>query len=119
LRDVDGNDYIDLVMGFGANLFGHSPDFVTRALQEQLGRGIEIGPQSPLAGHVAAAICRLTGAERATFCNTGSEAVLAALRIARATTTRDKVVLFAGSYHGIFDEVLARPSAARTRAVPV
>jgi amino acid adenylation domain-containing protein len=120
LRDVDGNDYVDLVMGFGANLFGHSPDFVTRALQEQLGRGVEIGPQSPLAGHVAAAICRLTGAERATFCNTGSEAVLAALRIARATTNRDKVVLFAGSYHGIFDEVLVRPpTAARPQVVPI
>jgi amino acid adenylation domain-containing protein len=120
LHDVDGNEYIDLVMGFGVNLFGHSPDFVNQALQQQLGRGVEIGPQSPLAGRVATAICRLTGAERATFCNTGSEAVLAALRIARATTNRDKVVLFAGSYHGILDEVLVRaPSTARSQLVPI
>jgi len=120
LWDVDGHEYIDLTMGFGVNLFGHSPDFVTRAVEGQLRRGIEIGPQSPLAGDVAAQICRLTGADRATFCNTGSEAVLAALRIARTVTNRDKVAIFSGSYHGIFDEVLVRPATGgRTRPSPI
>ncbi len=120
LWDVDGHEYIDLTMGFGVNLFGHSPDFVTRAVEGQLKRGVEIGPQSPLAGDVAARICRLTGAERATFCNTGSEAVLAALRIARTVTNRDKIAIFAGSYHGIFDEVLVRAaSGGRTRPSPI
>ena len=110
LWDVDGNEYIDMTNGFGAILFGHSPPFVTSAIEAQLKQGMEIGPQSPLAGQVAELLCEMTGMERATFCNTGSEAVLAALRIARTVTGRDKVVTFSGDYHGIFDEVLVRPT---------
>ncbi len=109
LWDLDGNEYLDLLNGFGSILFGHSPDFLTQAVLEQLERGIEIGPQSALAGEVAQLFCELTGNERVGFANTGSEAVTAALRIARTVTGRDKVVMFEGSYHGIFDEVLARP----------
>ncbi len=108
LWDLDGNEYVDLLNGFGSVLFGHSPDFVTAAVQEQLARGIEVGPQSPLAGEVAKRFCALTGNERVAFANTGSEAVAGALRIARTVTGRDKVVMFEGSYHGIFDEVVAR-----------
>ena len=110
--DVDGNEYVDLVMGFGVNLFGHNPEFVTEALSSQLARGLHIGPQSHLAGRVAEGICELTGAERVAFCNTGSEAVMAALRLARTVTGRSKIVIFAGSYHGISDGVLARPRSA-------
>ncbi|HEY7164837.1 MAG TPA: aminotransferase class III-fold pyridoxal phosphate-dependent enzyme, partial [Candidatus Binatia bacterium] len=109
LWDIDGNQYIDMMMGFGPALFGHSPDFLIRALEDQLKSGIEIGPQSPIVGEVARMVCEFTGMERATFCNTGSEAVLAALRIARTVTGRSKIAVFAGSYHGIFDEVLVRP----------
>lgn len=108
--DVDGNEYVDVTMGFGANYLGHSPDFVMAALEEQMKRGVEIGPQSPLAGENARLICELTGMERATFCNTGSEAVMAALRVARTVTGRDRFVFFRGDYHGVFDEVLARPA---------
>jgi len=108
LWDVDGNEYIDLAMGFGVNLFGHSPSFITDALQEQLRNGIHLGPQSNLAGPVAELICELTGMERVIFCNSGTEAVMAALRIARTVTGRNKVALFAGSYHGSFDGTLAR-----------
>ncbi|MDB6017608.1 MAG: amino acid adenylation protein [Pedosphaera sp.] len=106
--DVDGNEYVDFTMGYGIHLFGHSPKFVTEALAAQLKQGIQIGPQSPLAGEVAAALCSFTGLERVTFCNTGSESVLAALRAARTVTGRNRVALFAGSYHGINDEVLVR-----------
>jgi amino acid adenylation domain-containing protein len=106
--DVDGNEYVDMLMGFGLNLFGHSPDFVTEAVSEQLAKGVEIGPQSPLAGEVARLIAEFTGMDRVTFCNTGSEAVMAAMRLARTVTGRDKVALFAGAYHGTFDEVLVR-----------
>ena len=64
LWDVDGNEYVDLIMGFGSVLLGHSPEFVTRALEEQINKGIEIGPQSPLAGEVAQSVCEFTGTER-------------------------------------------------------
>ena len=110
LWDVDGNEYIDLLNGFGASLFGHSPAFVGEALARQLKQGVEIGPQSPLAGPVARMICEFTGLERATFCNTGSEAVMAAMRLARTVTGRSLIVSFLGDYHGTFDEVLVRPN---------
>ena len=119
--DVDGNEYIDLTMGFGVNLFGHSPAFITAALQEQLRQGIHIGPQSPLTGQVAQLISELTGMERVTFCNTGSEAVMTALRLARTATRRTKFAVFAGAYHGNFDEVLFRAQAVdgTLQAVPI
>ncbi len=108
LWDIDGNEYIDLLNGFGPTAFGHLPEFVTEAVNRQLRDGIEIGPQTPLAGEVAELISELTGVERVTFCNTGSEAVMAALRVARTVTARKKIVLFAGAYHGTFDEVLVK-----------
>ena len=106
--DVDGNIYIDLLNGFGATAFGHEPDFVRDALIAQIDQGFELGPQTPLAGEVAKLLCDLTGNERMTFCNTGSEAVMAAMRIARTVTGRNRIVYFGGDYHGQFDEVLAR-----------
>ena len=107
--DIDGREYIDFTNGFGPIFFGHSPDFITEAVVRQLAEGIETGPQSPLAGEVAELFCELTGNERVAFANTGSEAVLAALRLARTVTGREKVVIFEGAYHGIFDEVVVRP----------
>lgn len=108
LWDLDGNEYIDILNGFGPIAFGHRPEFVTDAVARQLAKGMEIGPMTPLAGRVAELLCELTGLERATFCNTGSEAVMAALRLARTVTGRKKIVLFAGAYHGNFDEVLVK-----------
>lgn len=106
--DIDGNEYIDLTMGMGVNLFGHNPPFVKAALTEQLERGIQIGPQAELAGAVATAITQLTGMERVAFSNTGTEAVMTAIRLARAATGRSKIALFSGSYHGHFDGTLAQ-----------
>ena len=108
LWDVDGNEYIDILNGFGPIMLGHRPDFVEHAIEKQLREGFEIGPQTPLAGEVAEMFCDMTGNERMSFCNTGSEAVIAALRVARTVTGRSKAVLFAGAYHGMFDEVLVR-----------
>jgi amino acid adenylation domain-containing protein len=108
LWDVDGNEYVDMLNGFGVTLFGHAPEFVNEAVRSQLDNGYEIGPMSELAGRVAALICELTGNERVTFCNTGSEAVIGALRLARTVTGRNRVALFVGAYHGSFDEVLVR-----------
>ncbi len=119
--DIDGNEYVDVTLGFGANYFGHRPGFIVKALEAQMRKGFEIGPQSPLAGEVAYMLCGMTGMERATFCNTGSEAVMAAIRVSRTVTARDKIVYFTGSYHGMFDEVLGQkvPLAGRSDARPI
>ena len=107
--DINDNEYIDITMGFGSVIFGHSPDFVTNAIKEQLDKGMHIGPQSVLVGEVASLITELTGTERVCFANTGTEAVMTALRIARAATGRKKMAIFKGSYHGHFDGVLGMP----------
>ncbi|CAJ4575512.1 polyketide synthase peptide synthetase fusion protein [Burkholderia pseudomallei] len=106
-EDVDGNRYLDLSMGFGVHLFGHAPDFVTAALRESLSRGLRLGPQADRAGEAAAVIARLSGQDRVAFVNSGSEAVMVALRLARTVTGRERVVIFRGAYHGHFDGVLA------------
>jgi len=111
--DVDGNEYIDLTMGFGALLFGHTPDFVLDALQEQTKRGLRLGGHTAMTGEVAKLICELTGVERVAFCNSGTEAVMSALRLARTVTGRSKIALFEGCYHGTFDGVLVRGEASR------
>ncbi|MGA9379787.1 MAG: aspartate aminotransferase family protein, partial [Phormidium sp.] len=107
LWDVDGNEYIDITMGFGVLLFGHAPEFIKKALEKHEQQGLKIGPQSKIAGEVAQLICELTEMERVTFCNTGTEAIMTALRLARLTTGRKKIAIFSGSYHGHFDGVLA------------
>ncbi len=106
--DIDGNEYIDCLNGFGPIMLGHRPKFVEEAIEKQLHLGFEIGPQTLLAGEVAQALCEMTGNERATFCNTGSEAVMAAMRIARTVSGKNRVVFFSGDYHGMFDEVLVK-----------
>jgi len=106
LWDADGNEYIDFAMGFGVHLFGHGAPWLTQALQEQLQRGFSIGPQSDQAAEAARLLCELTGVERATFCGSGTEAVMTALRLARGRVRRPKVALFSGSYHGSSDGVL-------------
>ena len=108
LWDVDGNEYVDISMGFGTLLFGHSPSFAIAAIQQQSKQGILNGPQSRLCGQLAELICELTGAQRTAFCNDGTEAVMGALRIARSVTGRSKIAIFAGSYHGGSDGVLVK-----------
>ncbi|MHC5064994.1 MAG: aminotransferase class III-fold pyridoxal phosphate-dependent enzyme, partial [Planctomycetota bacterium] len=119
--DVDGNEYIDLIGGYGVNFFGHCPDFIIKAVEAQLRKTVAIGPQTPLAGEVAELISELTGMERVAFCNTGSEGVLAAIRTARTVTGRKRLACFAGHYHGIFDEVLVKGLNVRgnRRTVPI
>ena len=111
LWDIDGNEYIDVLNGFGSTMFGYQPDMLKEALYEQIEKGYELGPQHKLAGEVCKLVCDFTGLERAALCNTGSEAVMGTLRIARTVTGRSLVVVFAGSYHGIFDEVIVRGSS--------
>ncbi|MBE9230040.1 aminotransferase class III-fold pyridoxal phosphate-dependent enzyme, partial [Phormidium sp. LEGE 05292] len=106
--DVDGNEYIDMTMGQGVTLFGHKPRFIMEALEAQLKKGIHLNPRYELVGEVAQLFTELTGTERACFCNSGTEAVMAAIRIARAATGRSKIALFEGSYHGHSDGTLVR-----------
>jgi len=120
-HDIDGNDYVDIAMGFGVNLFGHRAPFLENAVEEQLRRGIHVGPQSDLAAEVAELVTELTGMQRVTFCNSGTEAVMTALRLVRAATGRSKVVMFSGSYHGHSDGTMAvsRRSGNEWRSVPM
>ncbi len=113
LWDADGNEYVDVVNGFGQTMFGHSPSFVTDAVKAQLDIGFAIGPQTPLAGEVAQSLAKMLQHERIAFCNTGSEAVMAAMRVARTVTGRNKIAFFGGDYHGQFDEVLAKGLSRR------
>ncbi|TVX93370.1 type I polyketide synthase [Paenibacillus agilis] len=110
LRDIDGNNIVDLTMGFGVNLLGHNPSFINQALTEELGRGMPLGPMGRLAGTVAEQISQLTGVERVAFYNSGTEANMVAVRIARASTGKKKIVTFAGSYHGTYDGLLGLSS---------
>jgi glutamate-1-semialdehyde-2,1-aminomutase len=106
--DVDGNEYVDFSMGYGVNLFGHNPPFIKDAIEEQLDRGIHLGLQLEIACEVAELICELTKMERVAFSNTGTEAVMTAIRLSRTATNRHKIALFSGSYHGHFDSVLVK-----------
>lgn len=108
LEDVDGNRYLDITMGFGVLLFGHEPDFVGDAVREHLSRGVQLGPRSVDTGEAAVLLSELTGMQRVAFANSGTEANSAAIRLARAATGRDKIVMFHGSYHGHADNVLGR-----------
>ncbi|MGF7081456.1 amino acid adenylation domain-containing protein [Mucilaginibacter sp. UYCu711] len=110
LWDIDGNEYIDVLNGFGSNFLGYQPEFIKNALNDQLEQGYEVGPQHELAGQVCKLVCEFTDFDRAALCNTGSEAVLGTMRIARTVTGRSLIVAFSNSYHGIMDEVLVRSS---------
>src|SRR4051794_6537756 len=117
--DVDGNEYIDMTMGFGVNLFGHGEPFIQQALEAQLASGIELGTRSELVAEAGSLICELTGMERVCFLNSGTEAVMIALRLARAAKGRRKVVLFENFYHGQSDLTLARRDENAPRSYPI
>ncbi|MFF7313844.1 MupA/Atu3671 family FMN-dependent luciferase-like monooxygenase [Streptomyces sp. NPDC008137] len=119
LEDVDGNEYVDITMGFGVLLFGHEPGFVTEAVREHLSRGIQLGPRTIETGEAAELLADLTGLERVAFANSGTEANSAAIRLARAATGRDKIVSFLGAYHGHADNVLGRSSHNGTDQITV
>ena len=107
LFDADGNRLIDYVMGQGPMLLGHRPDFVLEAVEHQLSLGVLYGGQHELEVEAARLITRMVpSAEMVRFNMTGTEAVQAALRIARAATGRHLVVKFEGHYHGWADSVL-------------
>ncbi|WP_010520494.1 aminotransferase class III-fold pyridoxal phosphate-dependent enzyme [Aquimarina agarivorans] len=109
IRDVDDNEYVDIAMGFGSTLFGHNPDFLKKRLTEQLEKGYQIGPESDLTAENARLIAKTINMDRVLFSNTGTEAVMTAIRIARAASGKNKIVIFQNSYHGHCDNVLVVP----------
>ena len=117
--DIDDNEYIDITMGMGSCIFGHQPDFIVEAIQNQLQKGINIGPLAELSGEVANLISEITGMERVCFANTGSEAVSFALRLARSVTGKNKIVIFSGSYHGHSELILGVAGDSETDIEPM
>ncbi|MDQ3708376.1 MAG: aminotransferase class III-fold pyridoxal phosphate-dependent enzyme, partial [Actinomycetota bacterium] len=104
LRDVDGNEYVDYALAYGPMLLGHSPAPVLEAVRRQLSEAISYGASHRLESELSEAICRTVPcAELCVFSNSGSEAVHAAVRIARAATGRRRVIKFLGHFHGWLD----------------
>ncbi|PCE23901.1 hypothetical protein BWP39_29915 [Paraburkholderia acidicola] len=119
LWDVDGNEYIDISMDFGVNLFGHGAPFMQEAAHRQIDNGIALGPRSPLAAECARLMCELSGMDRVLFCQSGSESVMTAVRLARLLRGRDRIATFRKSYHGHFDGFLGDRSAQGDLSEPV
>lgn len=120
LWDVDGNEYIDLVGSWGPMILGHSHPAVLSALQAALADGVSFGAPTRLEVELAELVLSLYPAcERVRFVNSGTEATMSALRLARGATGRDLLVKFAGNYHGHADSLLvAAGSGALTTGVP-
>jgi glutamate-1-semialdehyde 2,1-aminomutase len=108
LTDADGREYVDLVCSWGPMILGHAHPAVVRALQEAAARGTSYGTPSP--GEVELAeeiVARVAPVEQVRLVNSGTEATMSAIRLARGFTGRSKVVKFAGCYHGHVDALLA------------
>ncbi|MFQ5802204.1 MAG: glutamate-1-semialdehyde 2,1-aminomutase [Candidatus Methylomirabilales bacterium] len=118
--DVDGNVYIDYVCSWGPLILGHAHPQVVEALQKAAERGTSYGAPTELEVTLARMVTEaLPSVEMVRFVSSGTEAVMSALRVARAYTKRDKVVKFAGCYHGHADSLLVKAgSGALTLGVP-
>jgi glutamate-1-semialdehyde 2,1-aminomutase len=120
LFDVDGNRYIDYVLSWGPLVLGHCHPRVLSALAQAASRGTSFGAPSPLELDLARLVRGLMpSVELIRFVNSGTEAVMSALRLARAYTGRDKIVKFSGGYHGHADMLLVQAgSGAATLGLP-
>lgn len=119
LTDVDGNRYLDLAMGFGAQILGHRPPEVVAAMQAQLDRGWHLiipgEAQHDLAELLVEAVpC----ADMVVFQNSGTEATMIGMRVARAFTGKDRVAVFGGGYHGTHDYALVQDDPRSPSAAP-
>jgi glutamate-1-semialdehyde 2,1-aminomutase len=112
--DVDGNAYIDYVAAFGPLILGHAHPAVTEALVRAAQRGTAYGATTELEVELARMICQaIPSIELVRFVNSGTEATMSALRLARAFTGRDKIVKFEGCYHGHADGLLAKAGSGQ------
>ena len=120
VTDVDGNEYIDWVSSWGPLILGHANPEVVAAVTAAAERGTTFG--APTAGEVelAAEVCtRMPSVEMLRMTSSGTEATMSALRLARAVTGREKIVKFAGAYHGHVDGLLAEAgSGLATQGIP-
>lgn len=120
LYDVDGNEYLDYIGSWGAMILGHAHEQVTAALENTLRQGTSFG--APTAGEVRLAELinkAVPSVELVRLVNSGSEAAMAALRVARGYTGRDKIIKFEGCYHGSVDALLVKAgSGATTLGIP-
>jgi glutamate-1-semialdehyde 2,1-aminomutase len=117
LRDVDGREYVDYCMAFGPLILGHGNAQVRAAAQAALDRGWSLGTAEPYSLELAELITRrLPWVESIRFVNSGTEAVMSALRVARAATKRSKILKFEGCYHGHTDSMLLRAGSGLAEA---
>ena len=122
MTDVDGNSYIDMTMGFGPCVLGHRPPVVTEALKAQLEKGWHFGIPNARQAELAQLIEEASPcADKVVFFNSGTEATLTAMRLARAFTGKTRIGLFDGCYHGSHDYALifANPASDRDRPDPM
>lgn len=120
LFDVDGNRYIDYVLSWGPLIAGHAHSEVVQAIQKTASLGTSFGAPSPLEIELASTIIELMpNIEMIRFVNSGTEATMSALRLARAFTKRDKIIKFEGCYHGHADMLLVQAgSGVATLGLP-
>ena len=109
LTDVDGRHYIDFCMAFGPMIFGHADPSIRESVVEALDRGWSFGAAETVSLELAELItANIRWIDSIRFVNSGTEAVMSAIRLARAATGRDKIVKFDGCYHGHADAMLIR-----------
>src|SRR5512139_1305568 len=102
--DADGNEYLDCVLGFSTMILGNTPQVVQEAITEALPRGTHYGQCHEHEYEFARLFCEMVpGVEKVAFCNSGTEATMYALRLARATAGRPLIAKFEGGYHGTHD----------------
>jgi glutamate-1-semialdehyde 2,1-aminomutase len=120
LWDVDGKEYIDYVGTWGPAILGHTPSVVTRALSETAARGVSFGAPHPLEIEMAKTLVDwVPSLEKVRMVNSGTEATMSCIRLARGFTGRDKVLKFEGCYHGHVDSLLVKAgSGALTHGRP-
>ena len=120
VTDVDGTSYVDLVCSWGPALLGHAHPQVVAAVQEAAAKGLSFGAPTGAEVELAERIrARVPVAEHVRLVSTGTEATMTAVRIARGATGRDKIVKFAGCYHGHSDALLAAAgSGVATQGLP-
>jgi glutamate-1-semialdehyde-2,1-aminomutase len=120
IRDVDGNEYIDYVGTWGPAILGHAPKVVIEAVRETAQHGVSYGIPHPLEVEMAELICSwVPSVEKVRMVNSGTEATMSCVRLARGFTGRDKIVKFEGCYHGHVDSLLVRAgSGALTHGQP-